>query len=374
MLKANQEERPSNARVVAAELRALATTVREESGAASIGSASAPLAVDARFASSASSVPSFVSSPSTVAIARAPTPVPPAAAAAPAKRSALFFAGIAALVLVFAAAVVGGVFLVRRDAKRASKTSSTATSSGRPTASAPAPPVVAPTAFTFAVAAPKTAALAPYRTLFSHGRFKTLVDVFGGNLVLSKTVEVRAQECGAPDARFEAASRRIVLCFELAQLIRDRVGLLPGSDQEKSDITIDALSFLTLHMMGHALVAEGVAVTGDEEVAVDELATLSTIDMKHPEWTVGSAKALIALDDMDQVMFAGAHGPTGDRIRDLLCIVYGSAPEAQRDLLSPSLLPPERAEGCKAVYQQRDKSWTSLLAPVVRAKEAGKRP
>jgi hypothetical protein len=51
---------------------------------------------------------------------------------------------------------------------------------------------------------------------------------------------------------------------------------------------------------------------------------------------------------------------------NIACIMYGSDSEAFAEIVEDEWLPDERAELCPQEYQQKERSWGTLLAPYLK--------
>jgi hypothetical protein len=64
---------------------------------------------------------------------------------------------------------------------------------------------------------------------------------------------------------------------------------------------------------------------------------------------------------MEQLAFWDEHSLDAQRMYHILCMIYGSNPEAYASLVNPDVLPEQRAKRCPYEYQQRARNWDRLL-------------
>lgn len=351
MLRRERSSRPANARIVAADLTRLA---------AQLGDLGPP---------TLHAEPQRPSHPpASVAREADRGSAPEALAAVPRRKPSwrirwLALGGLLVLAVFSIGLAIPFITAPKRD--RAPKRAASANLSSAP---APSAPIVSP-AFQYLVEDPADAGLARYVSLWQSGRLNSIVRNMEKNFALANTVSVVGKQCGKSGAYYQKQAHRIEVCFELARELHEKLRALGGmSDEAMSEATLDILTFVTLHQMGHALLVEAdLAVPGDEEVAADEFATLTLIDMGQQAWLTRAARTILALDQSGKMLFAIEHAIQPERVHDIMCLVYGSR-WAQRAELVGAPLPVERVNGCEAEYQQKDKAWTFLLHGVIRTK------
>lgn len=214
----------------------------------------------------------------------------------------------------------------------------------------------------------KTATYKPYEALFEHARLSAVVQMMG-MFALPRNVPVATLECGQPNAFYNPDKHGIVMCYELAHEFYTRFRA-EADDQVASDRTLNALTFVLLHEMGHGLLGElEIGVTGGEEDAVDDLATLMLIDAKQPAWAIDGASSMAMLGAGAKPKFFGEHSLGEQRFYNIACIVYGSDPARYVGLVTQGILPQPRAVRCGKEYATKDKAWTAMLGTHIRAKK-----
>jgi hypothetical protein len=175
--------------------------------------------------------------------------------------------------------------------------------------------------------------------------------------------------CAAPNAFYMPTKHVVFLCYPMAKAAYENFVAMGKSDQEASNLTRDAMTFVLLHEMGHALIGElALGVTGKEEDAVDELATLILIQNGKHDMAIAGTYALVLLQKFQgkgrPTPFFDEHSVSEARLYDVFCMILGSNPKKLADEIlreRPELK--ARAPKCPDTYQKIDKAWTTLLAP-----------
>ena len=120
------------------------------------------------------------------------------------------------------------------------------------------------------------------------------------------------------------------------------------------------------HELGHALIhVLELPITGREEDAADQLATLLLVDGSQHGLLAAAAAAQWFGDQsvwfVSRGEFADEHGLNQQRYYNILCWTYGANPTAHAELLA--YVPAARAQRCPAEYAQMQGSWERLMAP-----------
>lgn len=158
----------------------------------------------------------------------------------------------------------------------------------------------------------------------------------------------------------------ILLCYAFSEAIYKSFLAKGDDDQKASTKTLNAITFLLIHEMGHALIQElELGVTGKEEDAVDELSALILIQAKKSDWAITGPQAMVNItekQDAEHPAYFDEHSLSPQRLADMACMVFGSDPENHPELAKmPELRP--RLEKCEGFFKQKDAAWTKLLEP-----------
>lgn len=190
------------------------------------------------------------------------------------------------------------------------------------------------------------------------------VDLLNTELAMPRDLRIVHTSCGVENAYYSPDDEAVVLCWELLDRIAATMSEagLEGAELERA--IGSAWLFVMFHEAGHALVDfYDLPITGREEDAVDDLATLVFIDAGASDAAIAAAVFWILSDDQSysDAKFADEHSLNPQRFYTILCTVYGSDPAAYSELVEYGYLPHERAQRCPREYEQKDASWGRLL-------------
>lgn len=192
------------------------------------------------------------------------------------------------------------------------------------------------------------------------------VALLNAELALPRDLPIVHTSCGVENAYYSFDDEVVVLCWELLDRIAAtlRQGGLDGAELEQA--IGSAWLFVLFHEVGHALVdLYDLPITGREEDAVDDLATLVLIDAGASDAAIAAAVFWILTDDQSysDAKFADEHSLNPQRFYTILCTVYGSDPGSYGEIVEYGYLPLERAQRCPREYAQKSASWERLLDP-----------
>lgn len=191
-------------------------------------------------------------------------------------------------------------------------------------------------------------------------------DALNEVLALPFDIAIAYGECGEANAFYDPEQRAIVICYEYLNLLFQVLASVSPS-QEELERNVDGAELFTFyHELAHALIhALSLPTVGREEDAADQLATyvLAELGDEGEEHLVRAANAFYLLPERaSRSAYADEHSLGKQRYFNVLCWVYGHAPDRNSTLVSPRLLPAQRAEKCPSEYQQMKKAWDILLA------------
>lgn len=202
--------------------------------------------------------------------------------------------------------------------------------------------------------------------------FDSTVEELNDTIALPDDLEIVFTECGTENAFYDSENTRVLMCYELIDFFQRQFKAAYDDKETAAAAVTDSVVFIFHHELGHALVdLLELPITGKEEDAVDDLATLVLLH----DWEGGDDSALSAAeafymigegeeeegdDDIEKLPYYGQHSLGKQRYYQIACTVYGSDPEAHADLVG-EVLPKERAAQCQGEYLQKAKSWNVLL-------------
>jgi hypothetical protein len=149
------------------------------------------------------------------------------------------------------------------------------------------------------------------------------------------------------------------------------------SDAAVLDFVVGNVEFLLVHEIAHFLIDEKeVPIIGPQESAADYIATLALIreDPLDPAQTDRAMRFLRATADAfaeswrtgaavgADVPYWGAHALSIQRYYQIVCLLYGSDPQAFASEAEEAALPVARAQDCIAEYARADAAMAWLLA------------
>lgn len=195
-------------------------------------------------------------------------------------------------------------------------------------------------------------------------------DRLNRSLILPRDIFMRTKDCGVSNAFYNPQEVSITICYELMEHFYKIFRSVGDTDQKAYDSMFDAITFVFLHEMGHALVDQyELPVTANEEDAADRLSSFVCIE----ELGDDGVRAILAAADAMRIEakmktkterdMAGEHLLQEQRFFNSLCMVYGSNPEKYANIREKGYLPEDRAVRCPSEYDRTANSWSELLAP-----------
>ena len=189
-------------------------------------------------------------------------------------------------------------------------------------------------------------------------------------LVLPYDVYLTMDECGEPQAVYYLDYKRIVICYELVTFLEGRLAPYYNTNEELSRGVSGFVTWVMLHELGHALIdVYDLPVTGNEEDAVDQFATIIALEYIPPDqagnilfstlrvWSLGQNNILT------EGQLAGPHSLALQRFYNVACWMYGSDVHAFSNFVNNGFLTESRASQCQPEYERMSESWYRLVSP-----------
>ncbi len=205
------------------------------------------------------------------------------------------------------------------------------------------------------------------------------VRALNDTLAMPTDVTAALRECGTADAPYDADKRRISICYELIDALSDLFTADVTSEEgiQQAGIAVaGATLFIFFHEAGHALIRlDSLPITGKEEDAVDQLATLLLLESgrQGEKAALDGATTFLAREKdaksqaaLARMPFWNAHALDQQRFANVICWVYGKNPVEFQYLVEDGTLPTDRAAQCTAEYEQMAKTWDGLLGPYLK--------
>lgn len=216
-----------------------------------------------------------------------------------------------------------------------------------------------------------------------HGAFQEIellegvLAVFNQTLALPHDVGVIFGECGVANAFYDPDTAAIVLCYELVDELADIFyeGMETEEELEAAAESIAGANlFILFHEIGHALIdVYDLPITGREEDAVDQLATVLLVESGDEAWELAALDAAMFFGlssertELTEESFWDEHSLEAQRFYSIVCWILGSDPERWGYLVEEEYLPAYRAERCPAEYERMASAWGLLLDPYPKA-------
>ncbi|MGB2750950.1 MAG: DUF4344 domain-containing metallopeptidase [Pyrinomonadaceae bacterium] len=204
-----------------------------------------------------------------------------------------------------------------------------------------------------------------------HDALDGMAASLNGMVALPRDVYLNLDTCGEPNAFYNPETSEITMCYEYIAYFEEAFKTIEKNQTKVDDMVSDAFVQIFFHELGHCLIdVWELPATGREEDAVDQLAMILMLD-GSPAGQKSAVNASLLWDiaskddDKENMMFWDEHSFSKTRFYDMICLVYGSNPEKNSFMVSPTRLPRERAERCSEEYNRANRSWMKLLMPYI---------
>jgi hypothetical protein len=189
-------------------------------------------------------------------------------------------------------------------------------------------------------------------------------------LVLPVDITLRTQDCNQVNAFYDPADHSVTMCYELMEHFYQTFRGSGDSQSESYKRMYDAVRFVFLHEIGHALIdIYKLPVTGNEEDAADRLSAFVNLKELGEEGVRACFAAAAAFQieskrsTPGQRNLADEHLLQEQRFYNSLCMIYGSNTAKYENIVTEGYLPKERAVRCQTEFQRTVDGWTKLIAP-----------
>ncbi len=193
-------------------------------------------------------------------------------------------------------------------------------------------------------------------------------DRLNRSLGLPYDITLRSKDCGEINSFYNPGDHSVTVCYELMEHFFKIFRSTGDSEQKSYDKMFDAVQFVFLHEIGHALIdTYKLPVMGNEEDAADRCSAFINLNELGDE----GVRSVLAASDAFAVeaknTSANDRNPADEhllqeqRFYNTLCLTYGSNPNKYEYLVSEGYLPKERAVRCPNEYQRTVESWVKLL-------------
>lgn len=208
------------------------------------------------------------------------------------------------------------------------------------------------------------------RQVRSEKLLEKAADKLNRALVLPTDITLRTQDCNQINAFYDPTDHSVTMCYELMEHFYQTFRSSGDSQDEAYSKMYDAVRFVFLHEIGHALIdIFKLPVTANEEDAADRLSAFVNLKELGDE----GVKACFAAAEAFQIEskksstgqrnLADEHLLQEQRFYNSLCMIYGSNTTKYEKIVTDGFLPKERAVRCQNEYQRTVDSWERLLSP-----------
>jgi len=186
---------------------------------------------------------------------------------------------------------------------------------------------------------------------------------------LPEDITITLAECDTINAFYDRRNKEITICYELMNFVYDFSNFKTTSSEKQSEIFDGILSFILMHELGHALIdVYDLPITGMEEDAVDQLATILMLDSPQSAvYLVHANSYFLFLGTYEvsqgELRFWDEHSFSLQRFYNMQCMMYGKFHDTEVGSVIEEILPYERQIRCEDEYQQVLSSWKRLLEP-----------
>jgi hypothetical protein len=189
-------------------------------------------------------------------------------------------------------------------------------------------------------------------------------------LILPNDIVLRTKDCKEVNAFYDAGERSVTMCYELMEHFFRTFKSTNISDAKAYAKMSDAVRFVFLHEIAHALIDQyKLPIAGNEEDAADRCSAYINLE----ELGDDGVRAVLAAADAFAIEskqsndskrnMADEHLLKEQRFYNSLCMIYGSNPTKHSKIVSSGYLPKERAVRCQGEYERAVNSWENLLEP-----------
>jgi hypothetical protein len=187
-------------------------------------------------------------------------------------------------------------------------------------------------------------------------------------LILPNDIYLRTKNCGEISAFYDPNDVSVTVCYELMEHFY-KVFRSAGVSEEKAyDKMFDAVQFVFLHEIGHALIDQyKLPITANEEDAADRCSSYINLEELGDEGVRSVLAAAAAFDlesktgALNERNLADEHLLQEQRFYNSLCMIYGSNPTKHSNIVNDGHLPKDRAARCPGEYERMANSWAKLL-------------
>lgn len=206
-----------------------------------------------------------------------------------------------------------------------------------------------------------------YENVKHGGVFDNIVYQINSNFALPSTVWIVFAQCGDSLSFYDPDQKKIEICYEFIDNMKNVYSVMDIT-QDPTSAAINNTEFVLYHEIGHALIDTlNIPVTGKEEDAADQLATLMLLENGQNNdaavfLTAYSLGFQGSFRNPFELKFWDDHSLESQRFFNIMCWLYGQDPVKYKIIVS-ELMPDDRSQKCSGEYAKMFNSWAQLLRP-----------
>lgn len=208
------------------------------------------------------------------------------------------------------------------------------------------------------------------QTFKQYQLFESIASGLNDTLALPRDITIVLAEGGTVNAWWDPSTSQIVLTYELIAHFGQIFTPYAQSEEELGTAVLYTTVFVFFHETGHALVSVyDLPITGKEEDAVDQLATLIFIEAGEDNVAITAANWFYLAGQQtgtENLAFWDVHSLDMQRYYNIVAWIYGSDPQKHAYFVTDNYLPADRAQTAQYEYQQMSNSWNKLLSPYLK--------
>ena len=192
---------------------------------------------------------------------------------------------------------------------------------------------------------------------------KVVNDLNNHNLNLPVDIPIIFGDCGSENAFYSPSEQIIGMCYELFDSITELFASPSATEADIINNTMLTWIFILYHEAGHALTdILDLAVTGKEEDAVDDFASILLLNSDNPNADKIILNSSVFFLDTEDGPYWDEHSFGKQRYYNIVCLLYGKDPQKYAYIPAQVGLG-GRTDRCPNEYKQKSSSWSRLLAP-----------
>jgi Putative metallopeptidase len=214
------------------------------------------------------------------------------------------------------------------------------------------------------------------RVYKQYGLFEQAANLMTSQIELPRNIQIVLTDLGEPNAYYSPQQHAIVISNELTKHNYESLRKQGYSEEKALKTAVLASIFIFYHEAGHMLVHElNLPITGREEDAADQFAAAflllndSSADKAlSGEIVMAAARVFDAQRTQpDERDLQDEHSLNPQRFYNLVCMLYGAAPERYGSLVTKLGYSESRLSRCQMESKSVLAAWQRLLEPYLKS-------